>query len=66
MFEFIFQIVMEIWHILLDSSFYMLVGIFIAGLLNIFLSTSFIIRHLGRGRFSSVFKAAFFGVPLPL
>ena len=56
----------EFTHILLDSSAYILFGILIAGLLKIVLNPEMIINHLGRGRFSSVFKAAFFGVPLPL
>lgn len=60
------QIFAEAFHILLDSAPYMLIGILMAGLLKVFLSTDFVIKHLGRGRFSSVFKAAFLGVPLPL
>ena len=64
--DIIFKIFQEGWQILLDSSLYMLFGILIAGLLKVFLSTDFISRHLGKGRYSSVFKAAFLGVPLPL
>jgi hypothetical protein len=56
----------ESWKILLDSSIYILFGILIAGMLNVVLNPGFIINHMGRGRFSSVLKAAFFGVPLPL
>ncbi len=66
MIDFIHKILLETWHILLDSSFYMLLGILIAGLLKIFLDTAFISKHLGQGKYSSVFKAAFLGVPLPL
>lgn len=53
-------------HILLDSSVYILFGILVAGLLKVVLNPDIILRHLGRGRYSSVVKAAFFGVPLPL
>ncbi|SHO53134.1 Predicted permease [Desulfopila aestuarii DSM 18488] len=53
-------------HILLDSSVYILFGILIAGLLKIVLNPDVIFHHLGRGRYSSVLKAALFGVPLPL
>ncbi len=56
----------ESWKILLDSSIYILFGILIAGMLNVVLNPGFIINHMGKGRFSSVVKAAFFGVPLPL
>lgn len=56
----------EAWDILLDSSVYILGGIIIAGLLKVVLNPETILNHLGRGRFVSVVKAAFFGVPLPL
>jgi len=64
--QFISAIVREAWGILLDSSVYILFGILMAGLLKVILNPDTIARHLGRGRFFSVIKAAFFGVPLPL
>ena len=64
--DILLKIVFAIWDILLDSSFYILVGIVIAGLLKVVLSPAMIFNHLGKGRFASVFKAASFGVPLPL
>lgn len=64
--DLLIKVVQESWNILLDSAPYMLLGITIAGLLKIFLNTNFIAKHLGKGKFSSVFKAAFLGVPLPL
>lgn len=60
------EIIREVWHILLDSSVFILSGILIAGLLKVVLSPDVVLRHLGRGRVSSVIKAALFGVPLPL
>ncbi len=63
---FVSAFVAEVWHILLDSSFYILLGIVIAGLLKVSLNPNTILEHLGKGRFFSVVKAAFFGVPLPL
>ena len=60
------KIISATWEILLDSSFYILIGILIAGLLKVVLSPTIIFKHLGKGRFASVFKAALFGVPLPL
>lgn len=59
-------VIKESWSLLLDSSVYILFGILIAGLLKVFLDPETIARHLGSGRFSSVVKAALFGVPLPL
>lgn len=60
------EILQEAWRILLDSSVYILFGILIAGLLKVVLNPDVILHHLGKGRYSSVIKAAFFGVPLPL
>lgn len=54
------------WDILVDSSVWMLMGFFMAGLLRAFVPEDLVARHLGGKSASSVFKAALFGVPLPL
>ncbi len=64
--NFIIDVISESWGLLLDASVYILLGLLISGLLRVFLNPSSVIRHLGRGRFSSVFKAAFLGIPIPL
>ncbi len=64
--EILMKLSTEIWRILLDSSFYILVGIMIAGILKVVMNPNTVLKHLGRGRFSSVVKAAFLGIPLPL
>jgi uncharacterized membrane protein YraQ (UPF0718 family) len=64
--EIIARIIGETWHILEDSSVYVIFGLFIAGLLKVFVSPGIVSRHLGQGRFITVFKAALLGVPLPL
>ncbi|MFA7348560.1 MAG: SO_0444 family Cu/Zn efflux transporter [Desulfurivibrionaceae bacterium] len=64
--DLISSIFVESWQLLLDAAPYILFGIVIGGLLKVFLSPAYVARHLGQGRFSSVFKAALFGVPLPL
>lgn len=66
MFEIAEKIVLEWWHILVDSSFFILFGITIAGLLRVILNPNTVLNHLGRGRYSSVIKAAILGLPLPL
>ena len=45
---------------------YLLLGLFVAGLLHTFLGSDFIAHHLGKGRFASILKATIFGIPLPL
>ncbi len=54
------------WHLLLESSIYILFGLLVSGLLRAFLHPHSVSRHLGNGRFSSVFKAALLGIPIPL
>lgn len=54
------------WQLLLASSIYILFGLTVSGLLKAFLDPNVVIRHLGRGRFASVIKAALIGIPIPL
>ncbi|MBA4357747.1 MAG: hypothetical protein C0405_08490 [Desulfovibrio sp.] len=64
--EMAWNILAESWRMLAESSVYVLFGLVMGGLLKVFLSPEYVGRHLGRGRFVSVFKAALLGVPLPL
>jgi uncharacterized protein len=41
------RILSEIWHVLMDSSVYILFGILVAGLLRMFLNPAMVVRHLG-------------------
>ncbi|HIJ78877.1 MAG: SO_0444 family Cu/Zn efflux transporter [Desulfobulbaceae bacterium] len=63
---YLYLIIIESWRFLLEASPYMLLGIMIGGILKTFLSATYVARHLGSGRFISVFKAALLGIPLPL
>ena len=60
------EIVEASWNMLVDASIYMLFGMLMAGILRVFLNPETVSRHLGKGRFSSVFKAAILGIPIPL
>jgi uncharacterized membrane protein YraQ (UPF0718 family) len=64
--EIIIDIFKESWQLLLDSSIYILFGLVISGLFRAFLNPESVAHHLGTGRFSSVFKAALLGIPIPL
>ena len=66
MFESLINVLLASWHILLDASIYILFGLAIAGLMRVFLNQESVTRHLGKGRFAPVFKAALVGIPLPL
>ena len=62
----VFDAISASWQLLLESSLYILFGLLVSGLLRAFLSPHSVARHLGNGRFSSVFKAALIGIPIPL
>ena len=64
--NFVIEILLATWHLLIDASVYILFGLLVAGLLRVFLNPSTIAKHLGQGRFKSVIKSAFFGIPIPL
>jgi uncharacterized protein len=54
------------WQLLVQSAPYMIFGLLVGGMLKVFLSADYVARHLGQGRFSSVFKASILGIPIPL
>ena len=66
MLNFFLEFLGESWKLLQESSIYVMFGILVAGMLRIFLSPGTVARHLGRGRFRSVFKASLLGIPIPL
>ncbi len=49
-----------------DSSFYLVLGFLLAGLVRQFVSTENVVKHLGNSNLKSIFKAALIGAPLPL
>jgi uncharacterized membrane protein YraQ (UPF0718 family) len=66
MMNYLMNVFQEAWHLLLESSVYVLFGLLVSGLLRVFLNPDSVAQHLGRGRFVSVFKAALLGIPIPL
>ena len=65
-FEFIYNIFIESIHLWLEIAPYLLLGMFIAGILHVFLGQDFIVQHLGGKPFGSIMKATLFGIPLPI
>lgn len=60
------EILGEFWSTVAEMSPFLLFGFFVAGLLSVLVSQSFVEKHLGgRGAWPLV-KASVFGVPLPL
>jgi uncharacterized protein len=64
--NFIMTVFAEAWYFFLESSVYILFGLLISGLLKVFLNPGTVSKHLGKGRYGSVFKAALLGIPIPL
>ena len=62
----ILEIFVTAWDILLESSVFVLFGLFVSGLLRVYLNPSAVSRHLGQGRFAPVVKASLMGIPIPL
>ena len=59
-------ILKSVWFLLLEMSPYLLLGFFIAGVLNLIIPKEKIYKHLSGNKLSSIIKASLFGVPLPL
>ncbi len=66
MLTFLYDILLASWGLLQQASIYILFGLLVGGMLKVFLSPTYVANHLGTGRFSSVFKAALLGIPIPL
>ncbi len=60
------QIAVDFWAVFAEMSPYLLFGFFVAGLLSMLVSRKMVERHLGGAGVLPLFKAAIFGVPLPL
>jgi len=56
----------ETWFLMLDMSFWLLIGFFMAGMIYLYINENFIARFLKKNNFNSVINSALFGVPLPL
>ena len=50
----------------ISMGFYMMIGLLLVGIMNIFLKKEFIANHLGKNNLWSIIKASLLGVPLPL
>lgn len=64
--EVLSEYVQSFWHLLCEMAPYLLLGFFIAGLLQAFVPRSMFSRHLASSDWRSVVKAALLGIPLPL
>lgn len=64
--EIISEYINVLWSYLLVSAPYLIFGLLISGAIHQYISVAQVKRWLGPDKFSSIFKAAVVGVPLPL
>lgn len=59
-------LIANFWDLLVQSAPWLLLGYFIAGIINVYLPSAWMKSHLGKKTFGHSVKAAFIGAPLPL
>ena len=64
--EFIYKFLENFYLLATAMSFYILLGLLIAGVLKQIVPSDFISKHLGKSSLGSVIKATIFGIPLPV
>jgi uncharacterized membrane protein YraQ (UPF0718 family) len=62
----LYGILSSSWHMFLESSIYMLFGLFCAGLIYAYVKTEMIGQYLGKGKIRPVLLSALIGIPIPL
>ncbi len=60
------DLIQNIWAVLLDTAFWLLLGLLAAGLIKVFIPADAMKRWVGGRGFAAVARAALFGAPLPL
>ncbi len=60
------EYIQNFWVLANEMAIYILFGIFFAALLKQLIPEGFVKKHLGKSSVGSTFKAALFGIPLPL
>ncbi len=66
MLSFLSDFFAALWLVTAQMAPWLLLGFLVAGLLSVYVSARWLERHLGGGGHAPVWKAAIFGVPLPL
>jgi hypothetical protein len=54
------------WQLFILSAPWLLLGLFIAGVINVYLPERFLVKHLGKEGLLTTIKAALIGAPMPL
>ena len=57
---------LEIWSLCLQMSPFLLMGMFVSGLISMFVNSRLILKHIGSKNFLSILKSTVLGIPVPL
>ncbi len=60
------DLIINFWQLFVLSAPWLMLGLALAGLLNVYLPANFLHRHLGKEGFWTTVKAALIGAPMPL
>ncbi len=63
---FVSEFLGELWHILVESGVWLLVGLLLAGVVHAFVPRAWFMRHLGGRGPAAIAKASLLGIPMPL
>lgn len=66
MVDFLLRFIDQVWLISAEMAVYIVLGLFFAALIHVFVRKEKIIRHFGGDGIGSVVKAALIGIPLPV
>ena len=64
--DYLISILIASWDVMIQLSPSLLLGLFLAGLLHVFLPAGFVSKNLSKTNHTSVLKAVLIGVPMPL
>lgn len=64
--EYLNSYLSELILIFSDMAPYILLGLFFVGLMNLWITKDIVKKQIGKNNIASIFKAAIFGIPLPL
>ena len=57
---------LEMWSLCLNMAPFLLMGMFVSGLISMFVNSRLILKHIGSKNFLSIFKSTVLGIPIPL
>lgn len=66
MLDYLGQMILSSWQMIIASAAALTAGLTLAGLLSVFFNEKTLKKYLGKGKFRDVFYATMIGIPLPL